>query len=203
MNSAGKFVFVWHSADADSDGIWFRVYNANGTTATNEQAANSTTNLRQSFPRVDYVSDRIAIVWRDAGNDGNGEGSFGRVFYDTALSVTSEIQLNSTTTGNQNYPKVFLDSTGSGSFVAIWQGDSGIRMRRFNASTGASQSGEVTVYSSGSASWIYHDNNNNVMPIYSYAGDIRLKRYKPDLSSTLYARNSRHFNSLAANVESY
>jgi hypothetical protein len=77
--------------------------------------------------------------------DGNGSGIFMRVYDAGGAALTGEVQVNTTTMGNQQFPAVDARDAG---FVVTWQGPdadgNGIFARRFD-SAGAPVGGEIVV----------------------------------------------------------
>ncbi len=77
------------------------------------------------------------IVWTSAGQDGSGNGVYARR-YVNGVASGAVIQVNTTTTGDQESPAVAMDS--SGNFVVAWSGrgsgdtDDNVYMQRFDAS---------------------------------------------------------------------
>jgi len=150
-NGAGDFVAVWDSNGQDGNalGVFGRRFDGAGTPLGADFQVNTYTTNSQDRPAVCCGSgDTFAVVWRSVGQDGNGDGIFGRAF-DGAGPVGSEFQVNAYTTGAQSIPDVACDSPGN--FVAAWNspqdGDAdGIVARRFNAG-GTPQAGEFQVNS--------------------------------------------------------
>jgi hypothetical protein len=66
--------------------------------------------------------------------DGSGSGVFARIYDATGAPVTGEIQINTTTLGDQSFPAVDANNT---SFVVAWEGpdadDTGIFAQRLDA----------------------------------------------------------------------
>jgi hypothetical protein len=65
----------------------------------------------------------FVVVWEAVLNerDGDSSGIFGRRFARTGQPLGAEFQVNSYTTGRQNYPSVAWKA--SGGFVVVWQSD--------------------------------------------------------------------------------
>jgi hypothetical protein len=113
---------------------------------------NSYTGGYQSSPwaAIDGEGDFV-IAWHSA-HDGAGYGIFARRYEESGAPSTGEIQVNTTSTGDQRDPSVAADADGD--FVVAWDssdGDgTGIFARRFNAA-GAALGNEiqVNVYTTG------------------------------------------------------
>jgi Ca2+-binding RTX toxin-like protein len=65
--------------------------------------------------------DNFVITWQSDNQDGDGFGIYGRAYNNGNSPVSSEFQINTTTTGNQTDAAVAMD--GSGNFIVTWQGE--------------------------------------------------------------------------------
>jgi len=84
-----------------------------------EFQVNTYTTDAQGLPSVAVApAGGFVVVWTSVGQDGSGEGVFGRRFDDLGHPAGSEFQVNTSTTGNQRYPSVGMDD--SGKFVVVW-----------------------------------------------------------------------------------
>jgi hypothetical protein len=119
---------------AAPDGVEFRV---------NEHTAGA-----QKYPSVALAGDGgFVVVWYSDGQDGDGQGVFGRRFASAGAPLGPELQINTFTTGNQQYPRVAVAPDGG--FVVAWNsaqdGDYyGVFARRFESS-GAALAAEFQV----------------------------------------------------------
>ncbi len=146
----GNFVVAWQSygEDGDGGGVFARRYDHFGAPTGNELQVNTYTTGYQS--QADVAADgggNFVVVWNSTGQDGDGGGIFAQRFDNSGTRVGTEFQVNSYTTGNQQYPVVAMD--GGGDFVVAWVGhgptaSNGIFARRFD-STGAAQGTEFQV----------------------------------------------------------
>ncbi len=111
---------------------------------------NTTTAGDQRSPDVAVGPDgRFVVVWRSENQDGDGWGVFARWFAWDGTALTGEVQVNTTTAGNQYLPRV--DGDRLGRFVIVWvDGVRGIIARRFDG-TGGALSGEIDVTASSAA----------------------------------------------------
>lgn len=92
--------------------------------ATSDTKVNTTTTNRQARPVTAQAGDgQNIIVWECQEKDGNGFGISAQRF--TALGTTngSEIQINTTATGDQRFPDVAMDD--SGKSVVVWMDSEG------------------------------------------------------------------------------
>jgi hypothetical protein len=150
VNDDGLFVVAWESPDAAQRGIKARLYNVTGAPLSGELAVNTTTAGDQFEPSVAIAENgHFLVVWTSAGQDGSGFGVYARLYSQSGVPLTGELQINVTTLGHQQYPAVAdLDTTNG--FVVVWEGDDasdrGIYARRLNASAGF-LSGETLVNS--------------------------------------------------------
>lgn len=120
-------------------------------------AAGSEFTLSQSsggkdFPSADFDgSGNFATTWTDlAGNDGSGEGVYGREFSGDGSAQGGEFGINNKTSQNQGNSS--LASTSSGDYVIVWRDDNGLDgdqfgvfYRRFSNGGSAKDSTELKV----------------------------------------------------------
>lgn len=144
----GDFVVVWdddYGVDGDNDGVFFRIFNANGSPQTGDTQVNVTTagNQRDPSIAVDGMGNFV-IVWESP--DGSSDGIFARTYNAAGAPTSGEIAVNSTTSGDQDDPSVAMDT--SGDFVVAWDSpdsdSDGIFARTFSAA-GAPTSAEIPV----------------------------------------------------------
>ena len=156
----GDFVIVWTSSAARTAppaGVFGQRFNSSGQTQGTEFLVNTFTQTTQG--RADIASDatgNFIVVWRsgnfyssDPGQDGSSYGIFGQRYASAGQRVGTEFQVNTYTTGGQEFPAVGVDSDGD--FVVAWEGPSDIFAQRF-ASAGQSLGTEFRVngYTAGS-----------------------------------------------------
>ena len=110
----------------------------------------------QITPSVTALSNgTFAVVWVSRGQDGSGDGIYGRIVDTTGAPVSDEFSINTTTTGNQQAPRVAaLEGDG---FVVVWDsfGQDGdkdaIIARRFG--NDGTPSGNEIIVNEAAASW--------------------------------------------------
>lgn len=116
----GSFVVTWHSREVDGSfyAIMMRRYDADGTPLTNEIRVNQYSYLSQYGPDIAVLSDgRFVITWDSDGQDGSGEGVFGRIYSAEGFPIGGEFRINWTTSlGQENAAVIALP--GGGFFVA-------------------------------------------------------------------------------------
>ncbi|MEA1949955.1 MAG: putative Ig domain-containing protein [Planctomycetota bacterium] len=121
MHADGDFVIAWTSSDQDGDktGVYARRFDAAGAAAGNEFLVNTTTqgNQRQADVSMD-AGGGFFVVWNSADQDGGGGGIFGRRYQFDATPLGDEIAVNTTTTGNQQFPAIDSDASGT---IVVWQ----------------------------------------------------------------------------------
>ena len=116
----GELVTVYQSGDD----LFFQRWDSTGTAIGGATAVNATTADTQSQFNIEALSDgSFFIVWRSAGQDGDGDGIYGRHFDAEGNALTGEILINSTTTGNQSDPNIALQADGN--LVITWTSDHG------------------------------------------------------------------------------
>lgn len=147
---SGGSLVVWQAAGSGGQetDVLGRAFGPSGSPLGPEFVVNSQTSGCQQAPDVAAAPDgTFTVVWQSEGQDGNGFGVFARRFSANGSPLGAEIQVNSTTAGDQRSPRVAHDAAGN--FVIVWEsfgqdGDGwGVVARRFGAS--GPLSSEVTV----------------------------------------------------------
>jgi len=121
---SGAFVVVWTSSKQDgyATGIFGRRYDSAGRPLDAvEFQINTYTTSYQLFPEVAVSgSGDFVVVWQSYGQDGSGEGIFGRRFASSGAPLDAEeFQINTITANAQRAAAV--DTIDSGGFVVAWQ----------------------------------------------------------------------------------
>ncbi len=177
----GNFVVVWTSAgqDGSGSGIFGQRFNPSGPQGS-ELRVNTYTTGNQRLPSVTLDgSGNFVVVWTSTGQDGSNDGIFGQRFNASGARQGGEFQVNSYTTGYQQFPAVASDA--SGNFVVVWTsngqngGGGGIFGQRFNAS-GVPQGSEFkvnsyTTYTQGLAAVVSDATGNFVVVWHDYGQD--------------------------------
>ena len=151
VDQAGNMVVVWvgYGADAFSNGVYARHYDATGTPGS-EQRVSAYTTGSNTRPAVAAAAGGFVVVWHGAG-DGSGLAVLGRRLDSSGVLQGDEFVVNSHTTDHQWQPAVAGNSDGN--FVVVWASGlqdgstSGVFGLRFNAS-GATQGSEFAVNAS-------------------------------------------------------
>lgn len=147
MNPAsGAFVVTWTSNDANKDGIFARIFNADGTPVSAEIPVNTTTTDQQDFSTVGMAADgSFVIAWDSKNQDGVSHGIYAQRFNAAGAKLGGEFLVNQFTTGNQIEPAIAVAADGQ--FVVAWNDDRNggdIYVRHFS-NTGAALSNEILV----------------------------------------------------------
>ena len=155
MNAGGDFVVVWTEADASSDDVHARRFDAAAQPLGAAFQVNTYTSGSQSNPGIAAAaSGDFVVAWTSVGSplnasqDGSSRGVFAQRFTNAGVPVGAEFQVNTYTTSNQRSPAVAADPTGN--LMITWQseqvgiGDSGIFAQRYDAA-GVPQGTELQV----------------------------------------------------------
>jgi hypothetical protein len=119
----------------DSQGVYFRRYDAQGATLGDPQLANVTTAGVQSGATVAALPEGGFIVAWSGRGAGDHEGVFARWFDEDGNATTGEVLINQTVGGAQSRPRVGVDTLGTAAFVwqGVGEGDfDGVFARRFD-----------------------------------------------------------------------
>jgi hypothetical protein len=121
MSAGGAFVVVWRSENQDGDmyGIFGQRFGASGAPLGAEFQVNTYTTNDQDRPAVAMdAAGSFVVVWRSYSQDGDSQGIFGQRYDGAGVLRGGEFQVNTYTTGAQQYPGVGSDP--SGNFVVVW-----------------------------------------------------------------------------------
>jgi Ca2+-binding RTX toxin-like protein len=135
----GNFVTVYrHERDraslpGDHD-VLFQIATASGDVVAANSVAGAADTTDASQPDVAALKGGgFVVIWTDAAGDSSGQGIRATVFDSAGTVVTSDRQVNSTVTGNQNDASVI--GLADGGFLVAWEDDgaSVTRAQRFDA----------------------------------------------------------------------
>lgn len=120
-----------------------------GIPAGNEIQVNTTTLNAQNEPSVAVdANGNYVVVWQSFDQDGDDNGVYAQRYDRFGNPIGGEIQINTSTTGDQDDPVVAMDANGN--FVVAWTNDTGlsvsVQARRFD-SNGNPLGGQFTVNS--------------------------------------------------------
>jgi hypothetical protein len=152
MDSDGNFVVAWESSgqDGSSNGIYAQQYNNAGVPQGSEFRVNTWTTNSQEHPAVAMDSDGDFIIVWDSSHEGSGNGIYAQRYDNAGIPQGSEFLVNTTTTNQQGFASVAMDSDGD--FIVVWQSyqqdgnNWGIYAQRFN-NAGVPQGSEFRVNS--------------------------------------------------------
>jgi hypothetical protein len=150
IDTLGNFVVVWQSFSEDGSGFGIvgRRFATNGTPLSGDFVVNTTTTGDQTDPSIAMTTGgQFVIAWQSP-NDGDLDGIVARRYDASGNPISSEIPINTSTTGRQIRPSVAIEE--SGGFVVTWESEgqdgdgSGIFARRFD-DLGNPVTGELAV----------------------------------------------------------
>ena len=96
-----------------------RRFDAAGSPLTTEILVNTYTTNNQQNPAIAMNSTgNFVVVWESQGQDGSGYGIYAQRFNVNAVTIGSEMQVNSTPANDQTSPSVAMSD--SGDFVVTW-----------------------------------------------------------------------------------
>jgi hypothetical protein len=155
MDDDGDFIVVWLTSSYDV--LAGQRFDAAGMPQGGEfSVVSSSYNVFGVATAMDSAGNFV-VVWQTLGQDGSNQGVFARRYDAMGGELGGEFQINTRTTGQQNFPEVATDADGD--FVVVWQSylqddesayQPGVFGQRF-ASSGAPLGGEFLVnsYTSG------------------------------------------------------
>jgi hypothetical protein len=126
-DASGNFVVVWQSygsSGTDSSGysIQGQRYSSDGSTRGAEFQVNSyTMGLQRNASVAAKSNGDFVVVWDtpdSSGTDTNGSSIEGQRYASDGSTQGAEFQVNSYTTGDQQFPSVAADADGD--FVVVW-----------------------------------------------------------------------------------
>jgi hypothetical protein len=147
VDSDGDFVVTWIGADQDlsSHGVFAARFNSTGAALNGEFQVNAHSALNTPAAVASESDGDFVIVWTSLGQDGSGQGVFGRRYTSAGASLATEFQVNTYTPSQQRYASIGSDADGD--FVVVWESlAEGIFGRRFD-SAGTPQATEFLVNS--------------------------------------------------------
>lgn len=132
----GRFIVVWESnnsgnaGDGSGQGVFGRIFNADGTAATGEFLINEITVNSQGAPAVAATPDGgFLVTFEDSSNtlDGSGVSIVGRKFDDTGAPEDDQFVVNGFTLGTQSQPDITVLADGRYVVSYTADGNSGDR----------------------------------------------------------------------------
>lgn len=140
IDGGGKVVIMWNDylgRDGDLTGVFARRFDSSGTPLGDDFQVNTFTHDRQVGSGLGVAADGAFIItWDGSGNalDGDTDGVFAQLYDNTGAPRGTQFQVNTYTTGTQNFPRVAMNADGD--FVVVWDGsgqgdDRGVHAQRF------------------------------------------------------------------------
>lgn len=153
MSPGGEFVVVWNSfgQDGDGRGVFARLFDSTGAPRGGEFQVNTNTASNQYRHTAEMAPDgSFVIAWNSLTGDGSGYGIFARRFGSDGVPIDAqEFQVNTYTTGSQQFPKIDMNTRGE--YVIAWETDGpdgdgdGVAARRFDLLSGPIDAGEIQI----------------------------------------------------------
>ena len=133
----GGFVAVWSGRGrGDHNGVYVRLFDAQGAPQSDEILANATIGGIQQEPSAAVRADgSFTVVWSGVG-EGDDQGVFLRRFSAAGVPQAGEVLVNTTTIREQQSPRIAIAADGSETIV--WSGldsagQAGVFGRRFDS----------------------------------------------------------------------
>lgn len=119
--SNGDFLVAWESIGQDQSfgGIYAQLFDSTGQPSGSEFRVNTTTSDEQNDVKVAAKDGGFLVVWESDGIDGNGEAVVMQELDATGALVGGEVQVNSSSTGDQEDPDISV--LPSGVFAVVWE----------------------------------------------------------------------------------
>jgi hypothetical protein len=125
--SDGTFMVAWSGLDTSNPtngwDVYARPFSRTGSGGTVVRL-NTYTYQNQYAPRLSAIGTDYLAVWTSWGQDGSREGVYGQFVHEDGTLVGSEMQVNTTTMGQQMQPVVASD--GIGQFLTVWTSFTGL-----------------------------------------------------------------------------
>lgn len=118
----GSWIVSWHSYDEDAaeTEVLARIYGPDGFATGPQFQVNSYTEGWQDRPEIVALqSGGFLVVWESDGPDGDGEGIRAQQYNSSGSPVGGEFGINTTTAGEQRWPKVA--TLENGNVIVTWQ----------------------------------------------------------------------------------
>ena len=139
MRPSGEFVVVWSGGYSAYSDETAQIFNAAGAKVGAPFTVNTYTTGNQRAPAVAIdEAGNFVVVWGSDGEDGDSFGVFGQRLNASGQKVGPAFQVNTYTTGEQDYPAIAMDRAGN--FVVVWTSldgqdgsSTGVFGQRFNS----------------------------------------------------------------------
>ena len=134
----GGWVVAWRSAGQDGSGwgVYQQRFDATGQKVGTEERVTVTTAGDQIDPSVGRLADGGWVVaWVSYGQDGSGNGLYGRLYNADGSARSGEVLLAQATNGDQVQPNV--TGLADGGFTVVWSSNGNGNMQTFGRRFGA------------------------------------------------------------------
>lgn len=178
LNDNGDFVIVWEGQDDGGLGILGQRFNGAGVAQGGEFHVNATPAGTQDYPSVAMTADGdFVVAWSSEGQDSSGWGAYAQRFNAAGVAQGDEIRVAETTSDDQDYPVVAMDSRGN--FLVTWEsygqpGGSGwdVYGRLYDRSGNAMPEGELRINTTTSGTQDFPSVAwNGTQAVYVWAGN--------------------------------
>jgi subtilisin family serine protease len=158
MQNTGEFIITWLGSTIGGNAIYAQQFDASGVALGSAFQVSTSSIGSEAATSIDVNGNGDFVIAWASGLTGGLTEIYARLYDSSGTPVTSEVAVNTFTSGRQMAPAVAID--GSGAFVVTWQDtgtgvgdDRGIIYRRFDSS-GAALAGEQQVVGASSAGHI-------------------------------------------------
>ncbi|MEO1366004.1 MAG: SdrD B-like domain-containing protein, partial [Acidobacteriota bacterium] len=185
----GSFVVVWNSGvsggtDIGSYSIQGQRYASDGSPIAAEFQVNTYTPNRQEYPDIAVAPDgRFVVVWKSYGSFGsdNDQNSIqGQRFAPDGSRVGAQFQVNTTTVGNQDDPRVGIADDGS--FTVVWHSNNTLVSGQSFASDGTFSGAEFVINAPTSFSQrdvvIAADGAGDFLVTWDFGAGLKARRFR-------------------------
>ncbi len=183
MHDNGSFVITWTSKeqDGDAEGIYARMFNADGTAAGNEFRVNVETSGEQRASSISMApGGSFVITWEDKDNKTN---IYARRYNAAGVALDpQEFRVNRDHDVTE-MTNASVSVAGNGNFVVVWEYDSDVYYRRFAADGTALDADDVRVNTSASDAAVATDSSGNFAVTYRRSSVVWVQMYNADGSS--------------------
>jgi uncharacterized repeat protein (TIGR01451 family) len=119
ISASGAVVLTWTDNGSTSGDVYGQLFDANlvPTSAVFQINQYTTGTQQYSIARTDGQGNFV-VVWESAGQDGSGNGIYGRLYNASGTPLGNEFAITPNTTDDQFEPQIAMDAAGN--FVVAW-----------------------------------------------------------------------------------
>lgn len=123
IGADGGFLVAWESSGQDGSfsGVYAQRYDSDGVATGDEIRVNTTTQEEQDEVAMMATADGYVVAWESGGNDSSGDAVMMQLLDLEGNLLGSEIQVNTSFTGDQEDPD--LARLADGTFAVVWESD--------------------------------------------------------------------------------